>query len=78
MTSPAAETDNQSVYNITVPKYYNAQKASSILRTEMPKYICFGFRFLLALSLFVSWVFTDNSDLTLSFDDLTFFANWFY
>ena len=32
----------------------------------------------LALSLFVSRVFADNSDFTLSFDDLTFFANWFY
>ncbi|MCI5588250.1 MAG: hypothetical protein MR384_10265 [Lachnospiraceae bacterium] len=35
-----AETGNQSAYNITVlNKYYNEQKASSIIRTEMPKYL---------------------------------------
>jgi len=32
----------------------------------------------LALYLFVFWVFTDNSDFTLSFDDFALFANWFY
>ena len=32
----------------------------------------------LALSLLVLRVLTDNSDRALSFDDLTFLANWFY
>ena len=32
----------------------------------------------LALSLFVFWVFTDNSDATLSLNDFALFTNWFY
>ena len=32
----------------------------------------------LALSLFVLWVLTDNSDSTLSLNDFALFTNWFY
>ena len=32
----------------------------------------------LTLALFVFWVFTDNSDASLSFDNLALFTNWFY
>lgn len=81
------EVGNQSTYDITVPLLVIRLDSieSALLTVTNRKQVYFlGFPFLrdhpfyLALSLFVTWVFTDYSDTTLSFDDLTFFANRFY
>jgi len=50
------------------------QKARTIIykTIALPNYC------ILALSLFVFWVFTDDSDRTLSSNYFAFFANWFY
>ena len=39
--------------------------------------ICYDIRKELTLTLFMLWVFTDNSDATFSFNDFAFFANRF-
>lgn len=91
MTHRSDETGNHSVYNVTVRMplltFANAKarkkrtiitESKFYLNNRKAKVSALVSVLSLALSLFVSRILTDYSDTTLSFDDLTFFANRFY
>ena len=61
------ESKNQFLYGCLLLTPYETTLRIFIIRTSV-----------LALSLLVFWVFTDNSDATLSLNDFALFTNWFY
>ena len=73
-------TDNSNI----APALYVADKSyivpeiySICKHTNMRSITTSPINYKLALSLFVLWVLTDNSDSTLSLNDFAFFTNWF-
>ncbi len=78
---------NQHRVLINCSQYHNCkmqivtQKASTMIYKTIEDrqiiWLCFSYC-ILALSLFVSWIFTDYSDTSFSFNNLTLFADWFY